>query len=234
MSRKRNKPVAAEEFLKKLHVDPEWVARREAQERKRQAWSRALIANEAPVIADLRAVGFEVDTVSDLFNQKEPWRKDGPTPSYPEAIPILLKHLDGPYSFEVREAIVRALTDPVGRMAFDRLVAEYRRTAAPAVAAGEQRRAVDLVMAGVGDLYTREEVEQIMRHRWDSYRFALANAIVYHFGQEHIPVILELLRDSADGREDWQALADEIRKKLRRWRRKDPGLLDLLKFLKSP
>ncbi|GAB4226199.1 MAG: hypothetical protein Kow0062_28400 [Acidobacteriota bacterium] len=239
MSKKKRKPVTAKELLDELRANPEWVAGQKAQERRRRAWSAALLANEAPVVADLRTAGFDVNTVSDLFNRKEPWRKDVPIPPWPEAVPILIEHLDRPYSFEVREGIVRALTAPWGRLAFDRLVEEFRRTADPAVAAEEQRKAVELVMAEAGDLYTRDEVEQIMRHRWDSYRFALANAIVYHFEQEHIPLIVGLIRHSTDEREEhWQALADEIRKKRRRWRRKDPDvgseLLALVESLRSP
>ena len=210
-----------EEWLRDPSLTPGWTLserEKKAQEAKRRALARAIYASEAPLVADLRRAGFDVGSAWDLFNRKEPWRKDVPIPPWPEAVPILIEHMGRDYPFEVREGIVRALTAPWGRVAFDRLVEEFRRTADPQVAAEEQRQAVELVMAGAGDLYTREEVEQIMRHCWDSYRFALANAIVYHFQEE----------------DHWKALAGEIRKKLRRWRRKKPEVgSELLAMVES-
>lgn len=234
MSRKRGKPVTAEELLKELHADPEWVARKEAQEAKRQALARAIYASEAPLVADLRRAGFDIESAWDLFNRKEPWRKDVSIPPWPEAVPILIDHLGRTYPFSVREGIVRALTAPWGRVAFNRLVEEFRHTADPRVAAEEQRQAVELVMVGAGDLYTRDEVEQIMGHRWESFRFALANAIGEHFEQEHIPLMVELLRDEAHGLDLRRALADALQKKMQRWRRRDAEVLALVESLRSP
>lgn len=228
---------SVEEWLKDPSLTPGWTLseeQRKAQEAKRRAWSAVLIASGEIVLADLRAAGFELETISDLFNRTEPWRNDVPIPPYPEAIPILLKHLGKPHHFTTNEEIVRALTAPDGRVAFDRLVDEFRRTADPDVAAGEKRRAVELVVAGVGDLYTRDEVERITAANWESFRFALANAIGEHFEKENLPVIVELLRDQAHGPDPRRTLADALQKKMRRWRRKDPELLALVESLRSP
>lgn len=228
MTRKQDKPVTAEELLKELHSDPEWVARQEAQEAKRRAWSAVLITSSQPVLAELHLAGFEVETISDLFNRKEPWRKDVPIPPYTQAIPILLRHLGQSYHFTTNEEIVRALTCPDGRVAIDRLVEEYRRTTRPQVVAADKSRGVELVAAGVGNLYTRDEIERLTEANWDSYRFALANAIVYHFQPEHIPLVAELIRSTTDNRDTWGALSEAIRKKMRRWKRNDPDLLTLV------
>jgi len=210
------------------------IARQEAQEKKRHALASAIYAKEAPLVSDLREVGFEVDSAWDLFNRQEPWRKDLPIPTYHKAIPILIEHLNRSYPYDVRQGIVRALTDQLAFDVFDWLVNEFRRTADPLVAAREQQDAIEIVMAEARDLYTYEEIEQIMRHRWYSYRFVLVNAIVFHFQQEHIPLIIELIRDAVGSQEDhWKTLADDIRKKMRRWRRNDPELLAMLDALTS-
>lgn len=234
--RPRGKMTAAEHeaWLKETGQYDAMIARQEARKAKVQALARAIYASEAPLVADLRGLGFDVESAWDLFNRKEPWRKDVPIPPWPEAVPILLDHLDRSYPFDIREGIVRALAAPWGRVAFDRLVEEFRRTAHPRVASEERRQAVDLVMAGAGDLYTRDEVERIMGHRWGSFRFALALAIGEHFEKEHFPLIVELLRDEAHGRDPRSALADALRKKMRRWRRKDPEILALVESLRSP
>jgi len=58
------------------------------------------LAAEAPLVDELRAAGFNVESAWDLVN----------TPgSYPKAVPILLAHLPRPYPPAVREGIARAL-----------------------------------------------------------------------------------------------------------------------------
>ncbi len=152
-------------YLKATGQYDAMVARREAEEARRDAFAKAIFATEAPLVADLRGLGFDVESAWDLFNRKEPCRKDVPIPPYPEAVPILVEHLSRGYPFDIREGVVRALTAPWGYVAFDRLVEEFRRTADPQVAAEEQRKSIELVMAGAGDFYTWEEVEQIVGHR---------------------------------------------------------------------
>jgi hypothetical protein len=218
-------------YLKATGQYDAMVARHNAQEAKRQALARAIYASEAPLVADLRRAGFDVESAWDLFNRKEPWRKDVPIPPWPEAVPILLEHLERPYPFSVREGMVRALTASWGGVAFDRLVRELQRTADPEVAAAEQRHSVELVMASASDVYTRDEVEQIMAHRWESFRFALANAIGYLLQQEHIALIVELLRDERHGPGVRGTLAEALQKKMRRWRRKDADVLALLESI---
>jgi hypothetical protein len=87
---------------------------REAElQRKAAEWRAA----EAPLIAELRAAGFEVDSAWDLVNTSTP---------YPAALPILLEHLGRPYPDRVREGIARALAVRDAKFGWETLVRLYR------------------------------------------------------------------------------------------------------------
>ena len=73
-----------------------------------------------------------------------------------------------------------------------------------------------------------------MEHRWAAFRIALGSAIGEHSEEEHVPLIVELLRDEAHGPDPRETLADALQKKMWRWRRKDPELLALVASLRSP
>ena len=198
--------------------DPEWLATQDRlrEERRRQATEAVLLENEAPLAQDLRAAGYDVQSAWDLFNRKQPWRKDVPIPPYQAAIPILIGHLQRPYHFRVREGIVRALITRDARGALDHLVVEYRRTADSSTE--EQTRAVKLLQSGVGGLWSRDELERVTAAHWDGYRFALANAIGFHFQPEQVPMVLELIRDQRHG-DSRARLVEFVRRKVRRWKR---------------
>src|SRR5215471_16384354 len=91
----------AGELIAELEANPEFVARQrekeEALAEKVREWRRA----EQPLIAELKKVGEQVETVWDLVNTSRP---------YPKAIPVLLEHLQRPYPDRVREGIARALS----------------------------------------------------------------------------------------------------------------------------
>jgi hypothetical protein len=88
--------------------------RHEAElERKEAEWREA----EAPLVDELRKAGYEVGSVWDLVNTSAP---------YPDAIPILLAHLQRPYPDRVREGIARALAVPDARYAWGDLALLYR------------------------------------------------------------------------------------------------------------
>ncbi len=113
----KKKPMTAAELMAELNNDLEFVAQREQEEVERQAraagWTRA----EAPLVEELRAEGFNVDSAWDLVNTSEP---------YPKALPILAEHLQRPYPARVREGIARALAVPPAKFAWDLLVRLYR------------------------------------------------------------------------------------------------------------
>ncbi|NDL56995.1 hypothetical protein [Phytoactinopolyspora mesophila] len=104
--------------MAELESDPEWVARRDERDREFAERTARLRAAEEPLVDDLQRVGLFVESVWDLVNTSEP---------YPEALPILFKHLERPYPDAVREGIARALA--VGedaRFAGETLVRLYR------------------------------------------------------------------------------------------------------------
>ncbi len=68
------------------------------------AW---LDAQEQPILADLRRVGVEVASTSDVNLHRNDLT--------PDAIPILLDHLSRPYDPRIRDMIARALGTPAAR-----------------------------------------------------------------------------------------------------------------------
>lgn len=78
---KREKPITAEELLKRLEDDPAHRARQEALRKELQELS----AIERELVFDLKANGVTVASVWDLVNTNE---------SYANAIPVLIEHLE--------------------------------------------------------------------------------------------------------------------------------------------
>lgn len=94
------KKITAAELMARLNADPEFVATRAREEEDRLKREAEYRLAEAPLVDELRAAGFQVQSAWDLVN----------TPgSYPKAVPILLAHLPRPYPPAVREGIARAL-----------------------------------------------------------------------------------------------------------------------------
>jgi hypothetical protein len=113
----KKKPVSAAELMARLSADQEFVAKQERVEEERQAraneWRRA----EAPLVGALNAAGFAVGSAWDLVNTSAP---------YPDALPILVDHLQRPYPGRVREGIARALAVPQSKFAWNILTSLYR------------------------------------------------------------------------------------------------------------
>jgi hypothetical protein len=70
MSKRSSGPKTAAELMAELQADPEYVARqrqRDAElQRKTAAWRQA----EAPLVEELRAAGFEVESAWDLVTRR--------------------------------------------------------------------------------------------------------------------------------------------------------------------
>jgi hypothetical protein len=141
----KNKITAAE-LVARLNADPEFVAQRAKEEEERgeraTEWRRA----EAPLVEELRAAGYSVQSAWDLVN----------TPgSYPAAVPILLAHVPRSYPGPVREGIARALAVPeakAGWALLTRLYQEEHDTRAKdglavAIAAAADEKVIDDVIA---------------------------------------------------------------------------------------
>jgi hypothetical protein len=114
---KRNKRITAEELMAQLNADPEFVAAREEREARRRQQEIELQRAERPLVDDLRAAGYAIESVWDLVN----------TPgSYPRAVPILFAHLPKPYPPAIREGIARALGVPEAKVGWKLLTRLYR------------------------------------------------------------------------------------------------------------
>jgi HEAT repeat protein len=116
--KRRSGSITAEELLAELEADAEYVAKRDEREqelqRRQGKWRRA----EAPLVDELRKAGLQVDSVWDLVNTSTP---------YPQALPILVKHLERRYPDRVREGIARALAVRDAQFAWDDLVRLYEQ-----------------------------------------------------------------------------------------------------------
>jgi len=111
------KRITAAELMAELNADPKFVAAREKEEEERQRRHAEYRKAEAPLVKELHAAGFAVDTAWDLVNTTAP---------YPEALSILLEHLGRPYPGPVLEGIARALAVPEARFGWPVLIARYQ------------------------------------------------------------------------------------------------------------
>jgi hypothetical protein len=117
---KKRKGRTAEEFMRELETDPDYVARRDEYMRQWRAKVEENFRAAAPVKADLAKVGIHVGTVSQLLHVR---LKD-----FPAAIPVLLRWLPRMENLDIKEAIVRALTDRAARpLAAPALIEEFRK-----------------------------------------------------------------------------------------------------------
>ncbi len=125
----------------------------EEERQKRVAeWRKA----EQPLVDELRAAGFDVESAWDLFNRKEPWNKKERIRPYPEALPILFKHLQLPYPDPVREGIARALAEPEARSGWGILKRVFE--ADPSQSGSGAKFAVGLALANAADDSVLEDV----------------------------------------------------------------------------
>jgi hypothetical protein len=107
----RKKPTSAGELMRQLEADPVWVAKRGKRERERGESSKICRSDEAMLVAEVRRIGYDIDSVWDLVNST-------PHPAlvrrfvgrFEQAYPILVRHLGVPHHPAVREGIIRALT----------------------------------------------------------------------------------------------------------------------------
>lgn len=99
-----HKEKTAAELLAELQADPEHVKMR--KEKEEELRHRRLFRERAeqPLVHDLRIAGCEVESVWDLVGSKD---------RYPQAITVLLAHLERDYPSKIREGIARALSVPV-------------------------------------------------------------------------------------------------------------------------
>jgi hypothetical protein len=161
-------PMTAAELTARLEADPDYVARRRARDAEFARIRTAVKTEQAPILEDLRRVGCHVESVWDLVNTSKP---------YPEALPILVKHLTLPYSDRTREGIARALAVKPARFAWPNLVEEYCK--APTGWGIKSAAESEPARLGVKD--------------------GLAVALSVTVTDETMPELIELLRDRSHG-----------------------------------
>lgn len=111
---KFNQPEASSE----LTADSDLIAYREAKEKEKlERWKR-MDEEQKPLLDELKSVGISIDSLSSLYKEKP----------YPQAIPILLKHLQLPYSDSLHEWIARSLGVKEAQYAWSILVEDYKKT----------------------------------------------------------------------------------------------------------
>jgi len=107
----KNRPITAAELMAELEADPKWVARRDAKEREREEHRKVCAADQIDLVREIRDAGYDVDSVWDLVNNTpHPILERRFIGEYPDAYPILVRHLSVPHRREIREGLVRALT----------------------------------------------------------------------------------------------------------------------------
>lgn len=102
--------ITAGELIAKLKADPEFQKKKAERDAQMAVVFERRKKDEAGLVAELRAVGYEVDSVYDFVNTRK---------KYPDAIPVLIRHLDLAHEPVIREGIARALTIKYGGAAVE-------------------------------------------------------------------------------------------------------------------
>lgn len=196
--RRQSGPMGAAEFMAQLKNDAEYQRRRAKYDEESRRRTEALGIAERPIVADLNRVGTNVDSVWDLVNTSEP---------YPEALPVLLKHLErGGYPDRVMEGLGRALAVKPAIAYWDRLKALYL---APRTPGEEDGTAVALAACA-----TRTQLDDLigflsLAERGES-RIYFIRPILSHGGLRGREIVASLQGDPTFGKEATALLSRHI------------------------
>lgn len=160
-------------------------AQREAERLEREAeWRLA----EAPLVDDLLAAGFRVQSAWDMVNSSG---------SYQKALPILVAHLQLPYPSPVREGIARALAVPEASMWWEVLTRLYRNE--------PERRVKDGLAVAIAAATSDELIDDVIALVRDSNHGASRVLLLQALGRSASPqaraAILDLREDPELARE---------------------------------
>jgi hypothetical protein len=97
----KHRKLTAAELVAELATRPESRAKIQERQAMLAGIHERRRQDEAALVEELRLAGLEVSSVYDLVNTASP---------YPDAIPILIRHLELPHEKIIREGIIRALT----------------------------------------------------------------------------------------------------------------------------
>ena len=94
-------PMTAEELMKRLAADPEYVKMRAAKDEKSRERAKRLAAISRPILERLTDTGFPAESIEDLV------RKFAPVPE--QVVEILLANVNECSDDRIQESLVRAL-----------------------------------------------------------------------------------------------------------------------------
>jgi len=185
--RQFDRPMTADELMEKLRHDPEWVARERERERERRVAEQAFRAEETPTLQDIAHAGLRINSVWDLVNESQ---------SYPEAIPVLMKHLPIPYHRRIREGIARALTVKEAKgVACRVLLEEFKKSDDPSP--NGFKWALANALSVTADQSVLDELIELAADRsHDGARDGIVRALANFPGDERVvDVLIDVLSD---------------------------------------
>lgn len=203
----KRKPQSTSEFLASLANDPEYQERIRQRDEKIRIESERLARAQAPLVAELRAAGADIQSVWDLINTKR---------RYPELVPILLAHLDKNYPDRVREGIARALSVREARMGWDKLVRAYLEDPSPTdyvQGVSQVKWALHLAIASAGDVSVLDKLIRLAADRRHGQHRSFFVDTLAEIDDPRAEAALEELKDDPDLSEGYRRLA---KKKARR------------------
>lgn len=169
--RRRKGPTTLAEHDAQLRSEGQYEPMLERQ-RQRDAelekhWAE-LDRAEAPLVADLRAAGYDV---------KETWQLMTMGVPYPNAIPILLEHLQRAYPGKIREWIARALGVKEALYAWATLKRLYAKEREPGSAKDGLASALCDLAKMSGTEHLDEVIDLVRDRRHGSSRLLLLSAL---------------------------------------------------------
>ena len=183
------KAETAADLIAELQNDQEYQRRTEAAEAERQVRVQEYRRAEQPIVAELRSVGVEVDSVWDLVNTSNP---------YPDALPVLLKHLQqGGYPDRVMEGIASALAVKPAVFAWETLRKLYLAAQGPGE---EEGLAVALTASATGE-HLDELIALLRENSRGDTRIHFLSAIKRVGGKRGRQVLESLESDPMFGKE---------------------------------
>jgi HEAT repeat protein len=182
-----DRDITAEDLMAELEADDAWTAGRDRDD---QARRRSVAENKRdaePVVADLRAAGFKVNSIADLHNDNL---------SYREALPVLLRWLPKVSNRAVKEDVVRALSVKwAGQAAAPALLEEFRKAGDASEELG-LRWAIGNALAEVADGSAFEELAALASdRRWGRSREMVVVALGNTGNPQAVGILTHLLRD---------------------------------------
>lgn len=179
--------MTAKEGMEILMSDPEYVATIEEKEHQIDRNIREFNAAAAPLKAELARVGFPVEKLGSLFFNFRPEHR--------VFIPILIKWLPRLDNREVKETIVRLLTDRMARPVAARpMIEEFKRTPSTEPWMLHYKTAIASGLAVVADDSVFDETVALLRdrdHGWSRGMLCIALGRMKHPLVED--VLLEIL-----------------------------------------